>query len=120
MESLGMSCNDIGDDGAIAFSEALTVNRSLRVLTLRSCGIGPPGLLALGNALLQGGPLRKLSLFGNDFDFDNGQQYYGILQAAANGELPGREEGADVSPSLTLDLTVYVVDGQYKIAEDNH
>lgn len=112
LESLGLSCNAIGNDGAIAFAEALAVNRSLRMVTLRSCGIGPPGLSAIGNALMRGGPLRKLSLFGNDFDNETGRQYYDILK-------PERESEALSAASLALDLTVYVVDGKYKIAEDD-
>lgn len=134
LKSLGMAYNRIGDDGAIAFAEALLKNSSLETLTLRANGIGQPGLEAILTALerrtQQGnGTLKSLTLFSNDFSDDNGKQLSRLLEIIdgekkARGESKREESKGSGSGSgsgenviVQLDVIVDIVDGKYLIAE---
>jgi hypothetical protein len=77
----------------------------LRVLTLKNNNIGPIGLQAIAHALETSTNLEQLWLFGNNFDNNNGMMFHELLQ----NRLP--------YCNLSLDITVYVVDGNYMIAE---
>jgi len=74
-------------------------------LTLKNNTIHSIGLHALAKAIEQTHTLTFLSLFGNHFDNANGKEYYDLI----NQRIP--------YIGLSLDITVYVVDGQYMIAE---
>ena len=106
LRSLRLSYNCIGDEGAIALAEALCVNTSLLTLTLNNNAIGVSGLVALGNALYKNNSLRRLAIFGNEFDSDvSGRLFFEFIQE--------RLRFLD----LSLDISVYIVDGVYLIAE---
>lgn len=116
LKALGMAYNMIGDDGAIAFAEALLANYSLEHFTLRANAIGPPGLKAILSAVEkrigQGtDTLRSMTLFCNDFSDDNGKQLSKLL-SLIDEESKGREDQV-----LQLDVIVDIVDGKYLIAE---
>lgn len=75
------------------------------MLTLRNNSIGPIGLEAIADALESATNLESLSLFGNKFSNDNGIHFYRLIKH----RLPYTR--------VFLDIDVYVVDGQYMIAE---
>lgn len=79
---------------------------SLKSLTLRNNDIGPIGLTALANALESPNNLENLVVFGNRFDNDNGIQYLDIITHRTP------------YTGLKIDISVYVVDGKYMIAEN--
>ena len=105
LETLKLSHNYITDGGAVSLSHALNENKSLRCLTLKSNSIGHAGLVALGNTLSTNNTLEYLSLFGNDFDNEVCKQYDSLIK----DRLP--------YVGLSLDVTTYVVDGIYNVAE---
>jgi len=106
VKSLGLSFNFIGDDGAIAIAEAIKCNTSLCHLSLKNNNIGPIGLKAIADALECNSTLESISIFGNNFNDDNGKQFHEFIR--------------NVVPytALYLDIDVYVVDGNYNIAEN--
>jgi hypothetical protein len=84
LKTLCLSYNSIGDDGAIAFAEAISRNRVLKKLTMKSNSIGNPGLRALADGLAanqRNGPrgLNYFSLFGNEFSNSNGKQWTDLI-----------------------------------------
>eukprot|EP01040_Poterioochromonas_malhamensis_P010526 gene10526-11462_t len=103
---LGLSYNRVSNDGAIALAEAIKNNTNLRSLTLKSNNIGPIGLEAIAQALATSVNLESLTIFGNNFDNQNGRDYFELIRH----RLP--------YTNMYLDIKVYVVDGQYKIAEN--
>jgi Ran GTPase-activating protein (RanGAP) involved in mRNA processing and transport len=105
LKFLGLSYNCISDDGAIAFAFALKANTGLKVLTLKNNRIGPIGLTAIANALETASNIETLTLFGNSFSNDNGKQYQRLLQQRLK------------YTQVNLDIDIYVVDGQYQVAE---
>ena len=54
--------NDIENEGAIAFADALEKNSTIKVLTFRNNGIGIKGATSLANALAKNTTLKSLSL----------------------------------------------------------
>ncbi len=74
-------------------------------MTLKNNKIGYRGLLALANALECSRNLESISLFGNHFDNDSGKRYFDLC----NNRFPYM--------NMHIDLSVYVVDGVYNIAE---
>ncbi|EOD32735.1 hypothetical protein EMIHUDRAFT_230541 [Emiliania huxleyi CCMP1516] len=62
LETLSLTDNFIGNDGAVAIAEALKVNRVLTTLNLENNGICSEGAAALGKALEVNGKLKSLSL----------------------------------------------------------
>eukprot|EP00981_Chlorochromonas_danica_P010652 scaffold3296_cov159-Ochromonas_danica.AAC.19 len=106
LEVLRLSFNHVCDDGAIALAQAIEGQATnLRVLTLKNNNIGPVGLTALANALDTSVNLQQLLLFGNHFDNGNGQHFLDLIQRRL------------AYSGLKLDISVYVVDGAYTIAE---
>jgi Ran GTPase-activating protein (RanGAP) involved in mRNA processing and transport len=105
LQFLGLSYNFVSNDGAIALAEAIKQNTGLKVLTLRNNSIGPKGLHALADALESTINLESLTIFGNQFNNDNGIQFHRLIQH----RLPYTR--------VFLDIDVYVVDGQYMVAE---
>ena len=57
--------NQIGNEGATSIAGALCVNKSLRVLSLRSCGIGRRGAERFAKVLSVSNTLSELSFCGN-------------------------------------------------------
>lgn len=51
LESLYMSCNPVGDAGAIPLAKGLAANKSLLRLSMTSCGLKSPGAEAILTAL---------------------------------------------------------------------
>ena len=70
-EQLFLHYNAVGDDGAIAFGEALKANKGLKRLELGGNGIGEAGAFALIDGLKSNCTLEKLGLFGNDPSIDD-------------------------------------------------
>jgi len=107
LHSLGLAYNNVGDDGAVALSEVIKYSSTLRHLTLRNNKIGPIGLSAIGNTLqdCNSCSLESLTLFGNNFDNTTGKLYFNLIQ----NKLP--------YTGMFLDIDVYVVDGNYMIAD---
>lgn len=75
------------------------------MLTLKNNSIGPLGLAALATALETSTNLESITLFGNRFDNATGMQYYRLVKQ----RFPYTQ--------VFIDIDVYVVDGQYMIAE---
>ncbi|KAL0226000.1 hypothetical protein P9112_013324 [Eukaryota sp. TZLM1-RC] len=70
-----ISCSDtdenyIKDEGAVYLSEMLKVNRSLKILNLKSTRIGTAGASALAEGLAQNYGLKQLYLDGNEIGDD--------------------------------------------------
>ena len=108
LRSLRMSYNCIGDDGAIALSQALAQTTSLLEISLKNNSIGVGGLVAIGRSLFTNNTLEAISLFGNDFDSkESGKLFHDLLTE----RVP--------YIGLVLDIIVYNVDGVYMVAENN-
>jgi Ran GTPase-activating protein (RanGAP) involved in mRNA processing and transport len=103
---IGLSNNMVGDDGANALAEAIRVNTVLTVLTLKNNSINAPGLSSFVEALTENGVMESLTLFGNKFSNSNGKQYLEFIKH----RMP--------VTGVYLDIDIYVVDGQYKVAEN--
>lgn len=73
---------------------------------MKSNNIGPIGLEAIAQALATSVNLESLTIFGNNFDNQNGRDYFELIRH----RLP--------YTNMYLDIKVYEVDGQYKIAEN--
>ena len=58
-----ISNEKIGDEGATALAEALTVNKTVKELFLNACGVGDHGAAAFARALRSNTSLTKISLF---------------------------------------------------------
>lgn len=73
---------------------------------MKNNGIGPKGLIALGNALKKCESLEYISLFGNHFNQESGEIFYHIVK--------------DVLPmkGIEVDIDVYIVDGVYMVAQN--
>lgn len=107
LQYLGLSFNSVSDDGALALAEAIKgSNSNLRVLTLKNNRIGSVGLSAIAHALETSANLEQIVLFGNNFDNNNGMQFHDLLSY----RLP--------YCNLHIDISVYIVDGKYMIAEN--
>ena len=67
LEWLFLNNNNIGDQGMIAFSDAISSGslRSLAVLNLRHNQISDPGMIAFSNAI-RNGSLPSLQMLGVD------------------------------------------------------
>ena len=57
---LNLYCNNIGDHGTIAISEALKVNTSLQELYIYDNNIGNYGIIAINNALQYNYSLKQI------------------------------------------------------------
>jgi Ran GTPase-activating protein (RanGAP) involved in mRNA processing and transport len=105
LQFLALSYNFVSDHGAIALAQAIKANTGLKVLTLKNNSIGPLGLAALATALETSTNLEFITLFGNRFDNATGMQYHRLVKQ----RFPYTQ--------VFIDIDVYVVDGQYMIAE---
>jgi hypothetical protein len=85
--------------------QALKITTELKHLSLKNNLIKKDALLALGHALEVNNTLQSLSLFGNGFEESTGKLFHSLIQS--------RLKVLD----LKLDFQVYVVDGEYMIAE---
>jgi len=101
---LKLANNKISNEGAAAMAEALMSNTTLEELTLSNNGIST-GLVSIGRALEKNNTIRKITLFGNDFDMESGK-IFDDLQTS-------RFEYLNVS----IDISVYVIDGTYMVAQ---
>ena len=106
LQHLRLSYNFVGNQGAVALSEAISANLTLRTLTLKNNSIGDEGLLAIKRALEVNNTLQSLHLFGNEFH-KTGSQYHDLIE----NRIPYID--------LKLDIKTYVRDGIYMIAEQN-
>lgn len=104
--TLNLSANDIKDDGAAAFAEALTTSRVLSELDLTNNSIGEMGLVSLAMGLAQNESLQRLALQGNHFGPESSAQFLSLL--GDGGALEHRGISADFRP--------YVVDGVAMVA----
>ena len=85
--------------------KVLVQNQILSHLSLKSNNIKEAGLISLGESIKQNKSLKSLFIFGNCFTHDTGALYY-VLNS--------------IKPvTLTLDIAVYKVDGEYLTAEIN-
>ena len=64
------------------------------------------GLTAIGEVLQNNTTLESISIFGNGFNNANGKQYLDLIRTKF------------VYSGLYLDIDVYIVDGQYHVAEN--
>ena len=80
-------------------------NTSVEVLTLRCNNIGQHGLMALGHALEDNNSLRKLTLWGNNFDDKSAELYHRLI------------ENRFQYLGVTVDFEVYEVDRIHQVAE---
>jgi Ran GTPase-activating protein (RanGAP) involved in mRNA processing and transport len=104
LKTLKLSYNIIGNDGAIALSEALKVNKSLTELTIKNNNIDE-GLTAIAESLEFNNTIKKLSIFGNNFNEKSGKAFYRLIR----NRLP--------YVGASIDISVYIVDGEYHQAE---
>jgi Ran GTPase-activating protein (RanGAP) involved in mRNA processing and transport len=104
LETLLLSYNVVGNAGCVALAQALETNTSLKHLSLKSNTIDV-ALEQLGYALEKNNTLQTLSLFGNDFNQVSGPVFFDLIRNRL------RYTG------MKLDIEVYVVDGEYMIAE---
>ena len=72
LEELRLSCNALGDAGAIALANGLVANQALTSLSLGHNGIGPSGVAAIGGALRTHSSLTALALPGNRLSGQSG------------------------------------------------
>ena len=86
-------------------SDALEVNKSLKELTLKSNRAKETGLIALAQSLYKNNTLQVLTLLGNKFN-NNSSEMFGEL---CRDRFP--------FTGLTVDLQIYVVDGEHLVAE---
>ena len=91
--------------GIVLHLQALKSNFTLQTLTLRHNDIGVSGLLALGFALDHNNSLRRLEMWGNNFDDEAGRLYFDLARL----RFP--------YIGLSVDVEVYVVDGVHMFAE---
>lgn len=104
---VSLSYNMIGSEGAIAFAQLVRTSTSLKKLYLKNNSIHSEGLIALIKSLLEAKSLTELQIFGNDFDQSASKTLYEILQLE------------NISTRIKLDVKIYIVDGQYMVAESN-
>lgn len=104
LQTLKLSYNIIGNDGANALSEALKVNKSLTELTIKNNKIDE-GLSSIAEALEVNNTIKKISIFGNNFNEKSGKAFYRLIR----NRLP--------YVGTTIDISVYIVDGEYHQAE---
>ena len=105
IRTLKLSYNFIGDEGAAALADALLHNKSLTELTIKNNSIHSKGLVMIGTALESNNTLERLSLYGNDFDQDSGRLFHSL--AKNRFDFIG----------LKIDIQMYIVDGEYQVAE---
>lgn len=106
LQVLKLSYNRVGNEGAEALADALKSSTSLVELTLKSNSIDK-GLVAIGKALEVNNSIKKISLFGNDFDANSGKVFFDLIK----NRLSFLETKIDVS--------VYIVDGIFHVGEVN-
>lgn len=85
-------------------AEALMNNNTLEELTLNNNGISQ-SLVNIGRALEINNTIRKITLFGNDFDMQSGK----IFNDLQTNRFPYL--------SISIDIQVYFIDGKYMVAE---
>jgi Ran GTPase-activating protein (RanGAP) involved in mRNA processing and transport len=90
---------------SFCFSKAIAANCGLKVLTLKNNKIGDKGLMALAQALETSRNLESISLFGNTFSNECGKIYKELCEQRL------------AYKNVQIDLSVYVVDDIYQIAE---
>ena len=75
----------------------------LKRLSLKNNGIQEGGLIVLALALSSNETVESIELFGNEFSDGTGQIFH--------------EMKCQFSSKLSLDLSVYIVDGHFQTAE---
>lgn len=78
----------------------------MKNLSLKNNKIGSLGLSAICEVLEVNNTLESVTIFGNSFDNVNGNQFHNLI----NCRIP--------YTGLFLDIDVYVVDGEFLIAEN--
>ena len=71
LEQIDISQNNLGDDGAILLSKAITTTSTLKMLSIGSNNISSTGFVAIMNALTRNTSLKELMLDGNTVVKDN-------------------------------------------------
>lgn len=94
LQHLRLSYNTVGNHGAIALARAISVNKTLKTLTLKNGGVSDEGLVAIGKALSSNNTLQHLALFGNDFNNNDTGALYVPASASLSASL-----GTFLSPS---------------------
>ncbi|KAL8855565.1 MAG: hypothetical protein Q9178_007795 [Gyalolechia marmorata] len=75
LESLYISNNPIGDQGALALAHGLEANSSLQRLSIRSCGLKNTGAIAIMNALSKHQNIMSLDISQSYATEDLGSRY---------------------------------------------
>jgi hypothetical protein len=104
LKVLKLANNKISNEGAAAMAQALITNTTLEELTLTNNGISH-GLVAIGKALEKNNTLGRLTLFGNDFDMESGKIFNGL------------QNNRFTYLNISIDIQVYIIDGNYMVAE---
>lgn len=84
LESLDLSDNYLLSEGVVAFSGALTVNKSLKRLVLQSNSIDHEGVVALCQALESNHTLQELSLSDNLVQWEGAQAIAKLLKTTSS------------------------------------
>ena len=134
LKKLSLEKCKIHDDGAVAISESLKVNKSLEDLNLNNCGIGARGGKAIGEALQLGtAVLTVTDLRFNNLDTESatllatiakekGVSLCGIKPDQTEANLqgkPGLRMGPLDAILLTADLAVRAVLTNLNLADNN-
>jgi hypothetical protein len=104
LQVLKLSYNRVGNEGAEALADALKSSTSLVELTLKSNSIDK-GLVAIGKALEVNNSIKKIALFGNDFDANSGKVFFDLIKNRLN------------FLETKIDVSVYIVDGIFHVGE---
>ncbi len=105
LRTLLLSYNEVGDEGATALAEVISLNRPLTRLGLKNNNINQAGLVTIGHALGSNGNLSHLALFGNHFSHHTGE----VFASCVGGQ----------GGTVTMDFKVYKVDEVYMVAESD-
>ena len=102
-------------DTAISRSKALSYNKNILRLSLKSNGIGESGLVAICSSITRNKTLKNVSLFGNAFSHLACERFHSLNFERSN-------EAPDISPeyiwsAVELDICPYEVDGVFLVAE---
>ncbi|KAL9032171.1 MAG: hypothetical protein Q9180_006654, partial [Flavoplaca navasiana] len=122
LESLYMSNNPIGDDGASALAEGLVKNRNLVRLSIRSCDIRSTGAIAIMNALNNHPNIMTLNLSHSYATEDLHSQYNYVCDRVKHATFKLLESSQSLR-SLDFGitgLTVPCITEIAKAVEDSH
>ena len=112
LTTLGLSINNIGDEGSIAIAEALKVNTVLTELELWGNNIGDVSAIAIADALKINAVMTKLELGGNEIGDEGAKAIAEALKVNAvvtKLELGGNEIGDEGVKAIAEALKVNAV-----------